>query len=132
MTVTWTGEVVDGKLMLDNRELFIQALSQLSGAVEIEVRPIRDRRSSKQNRYLWGVVYRVLSDHLGYTPEEIHEICKFKFNLKKYDLPNGEHIEPGGSTRGMDTAEFSRYTDEIRDWAAGDLSCYIPEPNELT
>ena len=130
MTVTWTGEIVDGKFHVDNRELFMQALSQLSGAVEIEVRPVHDRRSSKQNRYLWGVVYKTLSDQLGYTPEEMHEICKIKFNLKKYDLPDGEHIEAGGSTRGMDTAEFSRYTDEIRDWASQFLSCYIPEPNE--
>ena len=124
MKVESLAEVRNGKLEIPDRQGFMQAVACLAGRVLITIEYVRDKRSTRQNRYMWGVVYKLLSDHLGYTPEEIHDICKVKFNLKKFDLPDGEHIEIGGSTADMQIDEFSRYVEDVRRWASADLNMF--------
>ena len=36
-------------------------------------------RSTPENRYYWGVPIKILSDELGYTRSEIHEVLKAMF-----------------------------------------------------
>ena len=129
MKVTWPAEVESGKLEIPDIDGFRQAVSMLAGRVLITIEYVKDKRSVRQNRYLWGVCYKLLAEHTGHSAEEIHEICKLKFNLKKIDL-NDEHYEIGGSTTELGTDEFGRYVDEIKQWAAQDLSVVIPDPNQ--
>lgn len=117
------------KLQLHSPEEFKLAVSMFSGDVEIEVRKKSSKRSNAQNRSLWGVAYKALSDYTGYTPEEIHEIAKFKFNRKEYDFKSGEHLEVGGSTTRLNTEEFAEFYKNIQQWAAG-LGCVIPDPGQ--
>lgn len=90
---------------------------------------IRKPRSTPQNRYLWGVVYELLSAHTGYTTDEIHEICKHKF-LKAFIEIAGEEIEITKSTTSLTTVEMENYLTKIREWASIHLQLSIPEPNE--
>jgi len=86
-------------------------------------------RSVQANAYLWGVVYKMLGDELGYTPEEIHQAMKLKFR-SRVCLSTGLTIV--ASTR-TDSPDFWRYVEDIRRWAATWPSggIYIPDPNEV-
>ena len=85
-------------------------------------------RSNQQNKYLWSVPYKLLAEHTGHTPEDIHSICKYKFNRKEYHLGDEDFVL-GGSTTRMTTVEFEEYAENIRRWGAT-LGVNIPEPNE--
>jgi len=128
--ITWPAEIDGGKLSVPDEDGFKRALSCLAGRVLITVEYVKGKRSTRQNAYLWGVCYKLIAEHTGYSTEEIHEIAKLKFNLKKIDLPNEEHYEIGGSTTEMDIQQFSTYTEDIRRWASEFLHVVIPEPGQ--
>ena len=88
-------------------------------------------RSNQANKYYWGVVVKALSDLTGYTPEEMHDILKHKFNLQTA-LIGDELMEFGGSTASMNNTKFTNYIEQIRIWANTDLNCHIPDPGELS
>jgi hypothetical protein len=126
--LTYIAKVVDGSLVLD-REAFVKALKTLdSGVYDLVLHKHRGGRSNSQNSYYWGVVLPLLSEYLGYSCEEMHEICRFKF-LRVRRLIAGEDIEVGSSTTKLNTKEFQDYLENIRRWGAG-LGVNIPEPNE--
>lgn len=85
-------------------------------------------RSNRQNRYLWGVVYKLISDEVGHSPEEIHEILKDKFLPKhKIEIGNLKEEVPV-STKELTTADFNEYIETIQRFAAEQLSIVIPDP----
>lgn len=131
------GSIRNGKLHLRNRRDFDQAIAQFrEGAeVEIEVTIRRAARSIKANAWYWGGIIHAISEFTGYTPDEVHEWAKAKFIPKKLAIcnGNGEVVDEyvlGGSTRKMNTVEFSEYCESIRRWAAETLDLYIEDPGE--
>lgn len=97
----------------------------------VEIKRVRAGRSDPQRRYYFGVICAVLSQELGYTKDEIHEVIKVKFCPKDAVLPTGEVITIPGSTKDWDIADSQEKHEEIRRWALTDLEIYIPEPNEF-
>jgi hypothetical protein len=83
-------------------------------------------RSSRANRYYWGVVMALLSRELGYTAEEVHDAMKAKFRGRE-DITTGLVIAK--STR-VNSAEFWAYVEQVREWSHQFLGVYIPAPNE--
>lgn len=83
-------------------------------------------RSSQANRYLFGVVYRLIADHLGYSVDEIHDAMKVKFRSRE-DVSTGLTVVRSTRT-GSD--DFWAYVDEVRHWSHTFLGLYIPDPNE--
>lgn len=136
--VTASGYIKGRRLIVRDRKAFDAAVAELKDGweVELEIRRLRATRSQKQNRYHWGVVMKMISGETGYTREEIHDLMKMKFLSKELAFldGNGEVVEQyvlGGSTRGLDTKEFSEFDERIKEWAAGPpLNLYIPDPNE--
>ncbi len=88
-------------------------------------------RSSKQNAYYWGVVLKTIKDHSGIDSSQLHRVCAFKFNLETMTFPSGEVVEIPGKTKSLDTAKFSEYLDNIREWAMHEFGIFIPSPNEM-
>ena len=92
-------------------------------------------RSNQQNRYMFGVVYKLISEHTGFSVDEVHELCKGMF-LKQpphlLQLKNGKHMEINivRPTSSLSTVELENYLSEIRMWASIELGVYIPLPNE--
>lgn len=128
MNIIHHGKVAQGKLKFDMPSKYLVHLSKLEGKrFELVLRQEKSKRSDQQNRYMWGVVYEILSEHTGYTPEEIHAIMKFKF-LRIRDERNNEYVR---STTKLNTAEMENYLDKIKKWAAQDLGVFIPDPNEV-
>lgn len=136
--VVASASVKGGRLFLRNRRDFDRQIAQFrDGAeVEVEVTIRRATRSVNQNAYYWGVVVHLLSEHTGYTPDEVHEFLKMKFIPKRVALAdgNGEVVDEyvlGGSTRKMNTIQFGEFMDDVKRFAAETLDCVIPDPNEV-
>jgi len=122
------GKVERGKLVLDYPEQLVVKLASLEGKrVEVIVRRETKTRTSQQNRYLFGVVYAIISDCTGYDPEQVHDAMKVKFASKHLD--NGLVITE--RTSKMTTERMTRYIDDIKRWAAEFLGCYIPDAGEV-
>jgi hypothetical protein len=116
-----------GKVVFDRVGLFNDYLTLLEGKeVDIVVRKHKKNRSNNQNAYYFGVVIKILSEDLGYSDDEMHSALKMMFlqdNLRK--------IPTLRSTASLSTTEFEEYLEKIRQWAAQELSCVIPLPNEV-
>ena len=87
-------------------------------------RPTKNR-STKQNNYLWGVPYKIISDHTGDDPKSIHHHCKTQFLSEP-----GNAVNKVKSTTKLNTTEFIKYVQDIIDWACPFFGVYIPLPNE--
>lgn len=98
---------------------------------QVELKVLKDTRSNNQNRYYWGVMIAILSDHTGFTPEEMHYELKKRFLKYFKALPTGEQAELVKSTRKLDTKEFEDYMEKIRIFSALELDVIIPLPNEI-
>jgi hypothetical protein len=117
-----------GQLRVSDRPALEAWLKTLVGKdVDLSVKRHRKDRTSPQNRYLFGVVYPVLGEHLGYEVDELHEALAFKFlSLTGPDEP----LPRRRSTADLTTAEMTEYIETIRRFAATEFGCYIPDPNE--
>ena len=92
-------------------------------------------RSVDFNDYLWGFIYTPIALETGHTPEEIHEICKRRFNFrhdfeyndnrKRYEL-----VVSAGSTTELNTKEIWDYAMKIRAEAEIELHLTLHLPNE--
>lgn len=96
------------------------------GWYQLIIRPRKKSRSDNQNRYLWGVVYKIIANETGHTEEEVHEHMKWQFLRKR-----GGRLETVKSTTNLTTIEFEEYTENIRRFAATKLNIQIPLPNEV-
>jgi len=116
-----------GKVVFDNLGLFNDYLTLLEGKnVDVIVRRHKKDRTLPQNRYLWAVCYKLISDHTGYTVDEIHDSMRAMFlidNLGKFPVVR--------STTSLDTVAFTAYVESIRQFASEDLGIVIPDPEEV-
>ena len=127
MTRIFFGVIKGGKVVFNKITEFSSYLAGLEGKdVEIIVRKIRKDRSNPQNRYYWGVVINLLCECTGYSDAEMHDALKMLF-LRVDD----RKIPTLRSTADLTTVEFEEYLDKVRMWAAEELSCIIPLPNEV-
>ena len=121
------GKVTQGKIILDNPGRYLVCLARLEGKeIELTVRQKKTQRSLEQNKAYWGIAVEILSDHLGYERDEVHDLLRAKF-LSRIDDKGLMIIR---STTSLSTKEFSEYYDSIQRWAAQFLNCYIPDPNQ--
>lgn len=137
--VVASGRAKGGRLHIRDRRTFDRQIAQLKDTWELEitVQRLRATRSPNQNRWYWSQVVGLVSQYTGSTPDDIHDIYKAKFLPRIINLPNirtGEIVAEftmGGSTRKMNTAEFSEYCEAIREWATDTLGVIIPDPEPL-
>jgi hypothetical protein len=107
-----------------------QQIKSLDGHhVTVTVTKWHEARSNQQNAYYWGVVLHLLSNELGYTPEELHELLKQKF-LTKWILIKDKEYPTALSTQELSTVMFKEYISKIVIWASLECGIIIPEPNE--
>lgn len=77
-----------------------------------------NKRSNPQNRYLWGVVYKIIADELGYAIDDIHELMATKFIPdREIEIFGKTKIVPK-STAKLSTEEFNSYIEQIRAFVA--------------
>ncbi len=106
--------------------------------VVLSIKLKKQKRSTPQNDYYWGVVVdkiRRRFNELGeYSFDDTltHEFLKKEFNGKEVNLKNGNYVVVPESTTELSTIEFMIYLEKIKEFAATVLDIYIPDPNEPT
>ena len=103
---------------------YIQGLKD--GDYYLTVKRKTKARSSRQNKYYWGIIVPMIAQEVGYDfNTEAHEALKFMF-LRQ--TKNG--LTSLRSTSDLKTTEFEDYMTKCRKWASEFLGLYIPLPNE--
>ena len=85
-------------------------------------------RTLPMNKLYWGVYIKIIAEHLGYFPEELHEEFKLMFNSRDSAITPGKRY--GGSTTKMSRKDFSLYLESIRMWAIQEQGIDLPEAEE--
>lgn len=135
MDVVTTGYVKAGRLEMRNRKAVLSQLKRMRDCeVVVTIQPRHATRSLQSNRFYWGVVVETLSEHTGYSPDEIHELLKARFIPKRLAVQDGNgeikgEFVIGGSTTKMNKIEFGEFINSIRQWAAEELDVVIPDPD---
>ena len=97
----------------------------------------KPRRTNKQNRYLWGVVYKTLAEGMTeqssqlVKPKWVHELCKQYF-APRIGVPGTDKTIPMSTTelcRSGNEESFQDYVMQIQKLAVA-KGIYIPDPNE--
>lgn len=130
MIPLFQGIVENGKLRLSSMDKFNSYLNTLKGGVVVTVKKEKSQRSLEQNKYYWGVVVKLLSEEIGSSLDETHEILKYKF-LKRTLTVADEFYDFVPSTTTLNMKEMEEYLNQIREWASVYLNCLIPLPNEV-
>lgn len=131
MIPVFLATIQKGRLVFNNPDAFEKYLLRLNDkSVDVVVRLPRKDRSIDENAYYWKVVVGLISEHTGYTPDEVHEFLKLKFLSKIIVMAGKDERIPRSSTS-LSTLEWEKWMTEIREWAAQELSLVIPEPNQI-
>lgn len=116
----------DGELEFAEPDRLKQYLLLNTGEVFINIGKNRRNktRSDQENRYYWGVVLPLISDHTGETTEDLHDHFRVRF------LMHGDKFQRPRSTTSLTISEFEDYLSKIRMFAIQDLNVFVPLPNE--
>lgn len=120
-------EVKNGVIRLLDKPRFDEWVKSLSGIVEVVVRPPRKPRSNSENRYYWGVIIKLISDHTGSWPEDIH----YEFKRRFLRVGGDDRFPVLRSTTELSTTEAEDYYTKCRVYASSELGILIPLPNEI-
>ncbi len=125
-----TGKVVEGEMQGIPRKRLKEELRHFEGKpIELIIRRKKKHRSNQQNRLYW-VYMGMIGEYLGYSKDEIHEICKYKFLKKETaDETTGEIFQYIQSTSKLSTVEFMEYIENLYKWSAETFGLTLPEPN---
>ena len=96
-----------------NLPLLISKLKELdfNKIWKVQVTERKHIRNLSQNDKYWAIL-EGLSDHMGYTKEELHELLKYKF-LKYAKEIAGQPVVVVPSTSDLDTGEFAEYIENV-------------------
>jgi hypothetical protein len=111
------------------------AISFISGLPDsrewvIKVEQFRKKRSTRQNRSLWGVAYKALSEATGNDPEDLHTYFLGEWSGWEVIDVMGQHKRvPMRRSSKLTTAEFSEFYEFIQRRAA-EAGYNVPSPGE--
>lgn len=128
--IEFYGRVKNGAVLISKRKDFDEAVKRFEGKeIEIIVQKKRYVRSIQQNR-LWWLYMDILHKELGYSKEEMHELCKFRFlKREKVIESTGEVMEYLESTTRLSRTQFAETIENLVQWAA-EMNIILPLPNE--
>ena len=129
MKITNTGEILeDNTLKMLYPARFKHDLKAFKpGKVIVTIETPKKSRSNQQNRYLHGVVFKIIGNELGYDLHEIKEEMKAMFLSQPAKLHEGKVIMP---TSSLTTEGMKVFIDNICRWASSEFNIYIPPPDK--
>jgi hypothetical protein len=129
----WSGAIdKDGKLRLDSRSLFDRYLrSLLNQPVQLVVKKLARSKSRSQLGYLWGVVYPVIAEDLGYAEYEIEALHDALMRKLRGLKPEPNPLELRVSLAEMDHEAVSAYIEDVRHFAVTELGIVTPDANKV-
>lgn len=110
--------------------------------VDITVSKHRNSKSRDQLAWYWGAILPALAERTGYTPEEMHAWCAYKFlnppERKTLEIvdQHGEIVEYADvqvvpdRVKLLTTSQMADYCEDIRLFAADRLQVFIEDPDK--
>jgi hypothetical protein len=119
------GKIKNLKIDFLDEERFVESLLKLEGKdIIFTILENKDFRTNSQNK-LWWKYMQIMGADLGYSKDEMHDICKLKF-LKRERVEDGIKVEYLKSTAQLTKKEFKGLVDEVIIWAASTFSINLP------
>ena len=132
---------IDEWMNLDDpnvRRNLLNRIASMNGIYEVSLKPRRNTRSSRANRYYWGVVVQAFYDFLRDQEETVTDAEMAHVELKRSILGTKAVALRGGitarilkTTHDMDSAQFADYIERARTWLASKLDIQTPDPGEM-
>lgn len=112
-------------------------------AWRISIEQVKSERSLKQNRYLFGVAYELLSEHTGYEKDDLHTYLLGKhFGTRLKKVPKSKYNREGliempvrttttdehGRRSVLGKMQFAEYVNFVQRFSA-ELGVVIPDPD---
>lgn len=124
-----------GVLHVEDKRAWSRHAKKYAGRkTELVLRLRTSQRSDKQNRWIWGIAYRILGPHWGYEENE-HEAMHYGLLAQCFGTkPNSRfwiRVPRVTSSRRLSTKEFSEYMEWLVRYAAVEEGIRIPLPNEV-
>jgi hypothetical protein len=137
-TLEFSGLITAGKLPPSVSQQIMSSLSGFEGKrVMISIREQKKRRSLNQNRYMFGVVIKMITQAFRDAGNAVDDEGVFSFMKSEvwklrqvYVTPEGEILYGPGSTRLWTTMEMEVRLEQARAWAVETLGIVIPLPHE--
>jgi hypothetical protein len=98
----------------------------------VEVKELVRTRSGQQNRYLWGVAYPAILQHLpGWTADDLHEYCLGEcFGWEVIEGFGRKRMRPLKRSSKLSTTEFTDFVADIQ-MRMAERGIYVPDADEL-
>lgn len=123
------GRIKKGTVVFNR--VFADDLAKVEGKeVYCQIDP-KDKRSLKQNSYLWGGVYKLIAERTGYTSEEVHQLFAQRYLGYTKTDPHGKIIVFTRSSTDLKKIEMTQYIELIREYCRNSLALGhldIPDP----
>ena len=127
--MTFTFQKDEKSIDIDSQKLNQYIKSLPSGVYTIKIKKMYSQRSDRQNRYIHGVLVKMIADHTGQDHDSVYDFLKSEFN-SKFVIMNGKEIKLPQSIAELSTVDFEDVCRRARMWALEYLDLIIPEPNE--
>ena len=112
------------------RDVVIEIIKNHRLPLKVFTQDIYPDRTIDQNAYLWGVVYKYISDYTGHDTLEVHNMYKKRFLIDYTPNSVGRWKFGEKSTSDLSIPEMQDYTDKVRADAWMRHNLVIPLPNE--
>ena len=127
----------DGKLpLIISQNIKKELLFFKNKHVQINIKGIGNNRSTKQNKYYWGVVIDDITLAINEAggsirPTMVHELLKNELGIHEMITVGNTQKEVCKSTAEYNPKEFEDYLEKCRAWAVDILNIEINLPKEF-
>lgn len=122
----------DGVLQLDARDLFRAYVRRLKNLPITLVLKRRSRvKSSQQLGYLFGVVYPVIADELGYREYEVEQVHDAIMRELRGLRPEPNPLKLRVSLAEMPHEDVSVYIEDVRHYALTNFGIVTPDAQKV-
>lgn len=132
-TPVWSGVVdTSGRLHLDARDLFKSYVRRLANQpVTLVLKKTSRRKSHSQLGYLFGVVYPVIAEDLGYRQYEVEEVHDAVARELRGLKPEPNPLKLRWSLAEQDHEEVSRYIEDVRHYFLTNFGIVTPDAQKV-
>ena len=103
---------------LPQLQIYLEELIKDGKTPQVTIKEKADRgRSIEANKFLWGRLYKSISEFSGYLPMEVHLLCGHLF-LSEQKTINGVQVPYVRSTTDLTVEEFTSYIQNIESYFA--------------
>lgn len=126
------GVITDGKLKLQGRRVWEQALRRFpEGPVVVRVEAQKRRRTLRQNAFWHAVVIPLFAEHCGYDFEDMKDALALELlPVEVTNMKTGKVTVVPGHTSTLTTARFNDLIERAQRLGA-EMNLYIPDPGEM-